>query len=48
MEYEKLDNGQRVARAIRQVEGKRLEYRESVDNPPYLVVPRQPQAPFDE
>lgn len=33
----KLDDGQRVARAIRQVDGKRLQYRESVDNPPYLV-----------
>lgn len=43
----KLDDGQRVVRAIRQVEGKRLEYRDSVDNPPYLVVPRQPAAPFE-
>ena len=33
----KMDDGQRVSRAIRQVDGKRLEYRESVDNPPYLV-----------
>jgi len=33
----KLNDGQRVAKAIRQVDGKRLEYRESVDNPPYLV-----------
>jgi transposase-like protein len=46
----KLDDGQRVARAIRQVDGKRLEYRESVDNPPYFV-PKwewrvQPKAPF--
>lgn len=31
----KLDDGERVSRAIRSVEGKRLEYRESVDNPPY-------------
>ena len=31
----KMDDGQRVSRVIRQVEGKRLEYRESVDNPPY-------------
>ena len=30
-----LDDGQRVAAAIRQVDGKRLMYRESVDNPPY-------------
>ena len=43
----KLDDGQRVARAIRQVDGKRLEYRESVDDPPYLVQPRQPAAPFE-
>lgn len=33
----KVDDGERVARAIKVVEGKRLEYRESVDNPPYLV-----------
>jgi hypothetical protein len=44
----KLDDGARVTRAIRQVQGKRLEYRESVDNPPYLVLPRQPEAPFGE
>jgi transposase-like protein len=31
----KLDDGERVSKAIRAVEGKRLEYRESVDNPPY-------------
>jgi transposase-like protein len=44
----KLNDGQRVARAIRQVDGKRLEYRESVDNPPYLVpaLPKQADAPF--
>ena len=42
----KLDDGQRVSRAIKAVDGKRLEYRESVDNPPYLVQPRQPGAPF--
>lgn len=43
----KLDDGQRVARAIRQVDGKRLEYRESVDNPPYLPAVRgQMDAPF--
>lgn len=34
----KLDDGERVSRAIKQVDGKRLEYRESVDNPPYLVT----------
>lgn len=47
----KLDDGQRVAKAIRQVDGKRLEYRESVDNPPYLVPEFkwqvQAKAPFD-
>ena len=43
----KLNDGQRVTRAIRQVDGKRLTYRESVDNPPCLVVPQQPQAPFE-
>jgi transposase-like protein len=32
----KMDDGKRVAAAIRKVEGKRLQYRESVDNPPYL------------
>jgi transposase-like protein len=42
----KMDDGQRVARAIRRVDGKRLQYRESVDNPPYLVKVQQPPAPF--
>ena len=43
----KLDDGQRVARAIRQIQGKRLEYRESVDNPPYLpAIKGQMDAPF--
>ena len=32
----KMDDGKRVAAAIKKVEGKRLQYRESVDNPPYL------------
>lgn len=31
------DDGARVSKAIRAMEGKRLEYRESVENPPYLV-----------
>lgn len=31
----KLDDGQRVAAAIKKIDGKRLEYRESVDCPPY-------------
>jgi len=45
----KLDDGQRVSRAIRQVEGKRLEYRESVDNPPYQpAMGGQIDAPFQE
>jgi hypothetical protein len=45
----KRARGQRVSRAIRQVDGKRLEYRESVDNPPYLVkLMGQLPAPLDE
>jgi transposase-like protein len=45
----KLDDGQRVSCAITQVDGKRLEYRESVDNPPYLPeVTGQLPAPFEE
>jgi transposase-like protein len=31
------NDGERVSRAIKTVVGKRLQYRESVDNPPYLV-----------
>lgn len=49
----KLNDGQRVARAIKQIDGKRLEYRQSVDNPPYLPTakptqeqPKQAEAPF--
>lgn len=44
----KLDDGQRVARAIKQVDGKRLTYRESVDLPPYFVpsAPKQLNAPY--
>lgn len=39
----------RVARAVRQVEGKRLMYRESVGNPPYAPAGAiQPDAPFTE
>ena len=41
----KLDDGQRVSRAIRRVDGKRLQNRESVDNPPYLIKVQQPPAP---
>jgi hypothetical protein len=45
----KLSDGARIVRAIRQVEGKRLQYRESVDNPPYLPKPKgQINAPFSE
>jgi transposase-like protein len=43
-----VDDGERVARAIKQVQGKRLEYRESVDNPPYLPQAMgQLPAPLD-
>lgn len=45
----KLDDGQRVAKAIRFVQGKRLEYRESVDNPPYLSQAMgQMDAPLED
>jgi transposase-like protein len=50
----KMNDGERVACAIRQIDGKRLEYRESVENPPYLPKPvvatsvdaEQMDAPF--
>jgi transposase-like protein len=46
----KMNDGQRVSSAIQTIIGKRLEYRESVDNPPYLVQtapePEQMDAPF--
>jgi hypothetical protein len=50
----KMNDGQRVAAAIKQIDGKRLEYRESVENPPYLPKPaeeiktdaEQMEAPF--
>lgn len=46
----KLDDGRRVSAAIQTIIGKRLEYRESVDNPPYLVqsapAPEQMDAEF--
>jgi transposase-like protein len=32
----KMDDGQRVQQAIKAMVGKRLEYRESVENPPYV------------
>jgi len=45
----KLDDGQRVSAAIRKVQGKRLQYRESVDNPPYLAeAAGQLNAPLGE
>jgi transposase-like protein len=46
----KMNDGERVSRAIQAVAGKRLEYRESVDYPPYLAPPvgEQPSAPFEE
>jgi transposase-like protein len=44
----KLDDGQRVSAAIKKIDGKRLEYRESVDNPPYLPKPAaQMEAQFE-
>jgi hypothetical protein len=43
-----MDDGQRVARAIKAIDGKRLQYRESVENPPYLPKPvGQMEAPFE-
>jgi transposase-like protein len=46
----KMDDGERVAEAIKAIEGKRLQYRESVENPPYLPNPNgdteQMEAPF--
>jgi transposase-like protein len=43
----KLDDGQRVSAAIKKIDGKRLEYRESVENPPYLPKQTgQMEAPF--
>lgn len=46
----KMDDGQRVTKAIKTIDGKRLQYRESVDNPPHLVPmtqkPEQLNADF--
>jgi hypothetical protein len=43
----KQDDGARIVRSIKQADGKRLQYRESVDNPPYLPKPKgQMNAPF--
>jgi transposase-like protein len=33
----KLDDGQRVSRVVKALDGKRLQYRQSVDNPPYIT-----------
>lgn len=44
-----MNDGQRVSAAIKAIHGKRLEYRESVENPPYLPKPAgQMDAPFEE
>jgi transposase-like protein len=44
----KMNDGQRVSAAIKKIDGKRLEYRESVENPPYIPQPTgQMDAPFD-
>jgi hypothetical protein len=42
-----VDDGTRITRAIQKADGKRLTYRDSVDNPPYAVLPEQPHAPFE-
>lgn len=45
----KMDDGQRVSAAIKAIDGKRLEYRESIENPPYLPKPTgQMEAPFEQ
>jgi len=45
----KMDDGQRVAQAIKAVDGKRLQYRESVENPPYMPQAKgQMNAAFAE
>jgi transposase-like protein len=45
----KMDDGQRVAQAIKAIDGKRLQYRESVENPPYLPqLSGQMEAKFEE
>jgi transposase-like protein len=33
----KLDDGERITRVVKSLVGKRLQYRESVENPPYFV-----------
>lgn len=45
----KMTDGERIAKAIKKVDGKRLTYRGSIDNPPYAPqVLGQADAPFDE
>jgi transposase-like protein len=34
----KMDDGARVVEAVRACDGKRLEYRESVERPPYVAT----------
>lgn len=44
----KVDDGKRLYHAIRKSEGKRLKYRESIDNPPYVAQPKgQADAPLE-
>src|SRR5947207_2267260 len=38
----KMDDGHRVSAAIKAIDGKRLLYRESVENPPYIPKPTGP------
>ncbi len=38
----KMNDGQRVSAAIKKIDGKRLEYRESIDDPPYFVPTQKP------
>jgi len=44
----KMNDGQRVSAAIKQIDGKRLEYRESVENPPYLPQPSRWRHRFEQ
>ncbi|MGB8988360.1 MAG: IS1595 family transposase, partial [Candidatus Sulfotelmatobacter sp.] len=44
----KMDDGQRVAKAIKTIDGKRLQYRESVENPPYLPKSTQETKPEEQ
>jgi transposase-like protein len=45
----KMNDGERVSEAIKAIDGKRLQYRESVENPPYLPKPTgQMEAKFEE